>query len=448
MAGIVIRGIAPAFPGIQGVRGAVMTGEEVLKMTLGDGINSRAARRVSSAIEGKSGIKLRNIIDSSLLDPNTYLAAAAGHKLLKKLNISPSNVQGFIFASNTADYIFPPPGVPVFKSLGINPLKFANSATACSSFINALESASFWLQSGIVENVMVIACDITTRLSLPNNVAERLLFGDGAVAVMLERGKDDEKGGFVLTQTSFLEDSSDLVQHKNYRPYDFKREIDMKLKGQNAQSLFSANGHTSDNLYNLLFGDHHLNDEGYSILGSVDGREWAYIVMDIMDIDKLPDKIIPPQIGNTVILKGLAVIRDLQGTDISSQVVKNSFQEHGNTGAAAHPIALYEARESGELTKENSFGVPYVPLGGVNGYLAYDPNQEEIITFIKTNEEKRTPREDYKTVIERKRGEIEAASNGFGFRMLAKLGINLTRSVQLGPDGDYVHRIQNEIAKL
>ena len=86
MTGIAIRAMTPVFPG-DGVRGKILTTQEVLDSTYGKDNVTGFQRRAAAKIEEASGIKTRNIVDPGLKDPNTYLAAAAAHKLLKKLDM-------------------------------------------------------------------------------------------------------------------------------------------------------------------------------------------------------------------------------------------------------------------------------------------------------------------------------------------------------------------------
>lgn len=444
---IVIKGWAPAYPGIDRVKGNVLTTKEVLDSAIGkDG--GKLARKITEQIESKSGIKLRSVIDPTLEDPNTYLASASAYKLLQNLSMHPSKVEGFIFASNTPDYVFPPPGVPVMHVLGLNPMLNDYKANACSSFVSAIDEACYWIKEGRVKNVLIVACDITTRLGLPNNFVERLLFGDGAVAVLLEAGGPQDKGGFILTDQMFHPVTSSLVQHRNYRSLDIQRQLTSPAPVSEAVGNNKKSNEEAQSPLSLLLGNHHLNDDGYTILGSIDGREWAYILLDYKHkTGGLPNKVLPPQIGNAVILKGASVVKEIEGIDIKPYIVDGSFQVHGNTGAAALPIALYEGIISGKIKFSESVGAPFVPLGGRSGYFAYDPNLGQIIKYVNIEDHERIRRDDYSEVIKKKKDKING-EKARSEKYLERLGLPKVKPIQPHPDGDYVERVQRYLSLI
>ncbi len=371
---VAIRAMSSALPGEGGLKGHVVTGNEILEMLLGlkkyplEWFAPKKFKKLQSFIErleSTIGIKTRNILDDkSVKYPNTYLALAAGRKTLDKAGVHPSKVQGFVYASDTPDFVFPSPGIAVAQLLEIQPKQFNNTSMACVSIAEALSDACFWLEQGLCENVLILAGDVSTRLKLPKNRIEPFIFGDGFVGIYLDKKKNtgngscEEKGGFTFTNISVDTSQSDLFVHRHIYPSE----------------LGYFNG--------ALMENHQDNDTGLDALGDIDSVELALLLQDFLEntgaeLDS-NTKIILPQTGNLVRKKGIKHFHKKTGVDIEPNVLpNNSFRRHGNIGAGAVPLAWQEGLESGDIKPEHSVVFDIAGVGGVKTVFKYDPNATE-----------------------------------------------------------------------
>ena len=427
---IAIRAVVPAFPGLDRISGDVLTGIEIFEKKVGKA-KARMYKGKIREQEERTGIQTRNVIDKSLQEPNTYLAAAAGHRLIEKLGLDRSKIQGFIFASSTPDYIFPPPGVSVMDALELSPRKWINTAMACSSLASTIEIACFWMERMKLDNVLIITCDVTTRLELPNNHVERLLFGDAGVAIYLEKGKSNEKGGFVVTDNPINKDASSLVRHKAYYPDDLPRGL----------------------LNNGLVKKHYRNDLGYIMLQAFERLEWADELEDFTrTTGDIVDWVIPPQVSQNIIVQGLERFQQSTGEDISGRTISDSFATHGNSGTAAAGAALSEAMKTGKIQQNDSFGIPFVALGGTSAYLGYDPTMREDFHYEHIDFRKERPPtvQVLSQKLERHLQRQAADQNGNWFGLLRVLGRPLTRATKNhAPEGNgHVNRIKDQLTLL
>lgn len=390
---IAIRAMSSALPGQGGLKGSVLTGNEILEMLLGlkkyplKWFTPKKFKRLQSFIrrlENATGIETRNVLnDKSIKYPNTYLALAAGRKTLEKAGIHPSKVQGFVYASDTPDFVFPSPGIAVAQLLEIKPKQFNNTSMACVSIAEALSNACSWLEQGLCENVLVLAGDVTTRLQLPKNRIEPFIFGDGFVGIYLdkkkstENGSHEERGGFTFTNISVDTSQSDLFVHRHIYPSE----------------LGFFNGALMENGQD--------NDTGLDALGDIDSVELALLLRDFLENtgSVLDDstKIILPQTGNLVRKKGVKHFQDETGVNIERNVVpNNSFKRHGNIGAGAVPLAWQEGLESGDIKPEHSVVFDIAGVGGVKTVFKYDPNTTGI-SFVENI--RSSVRPDYRRMI-------------------------------------------------
>lgn len=394
---VAIRATGAALPGENGIKGNLLTGIEVLDLLLGikkypmRWFMPRKLKKIQTFIkrlERITGLETRNVLnDSSIKFPNTYLAVEAGKRTLEKAGISPSKVEGFVFASDTSDFVFPSPGIAVAKLLDIKPKQLVNCTMACISVADALVNACTWLEKGLCDNVLILAGDVTTRLRLPKNRIEPFIFGDGFVGIYLEKGENvtettsGESGGFTFSNLSVDTSQAALFVHRHIYPSELR---------------FLFNGGLMDNFQD--------NDTGLDLLGDIDSTELALLLKDFLDntggvIDE-NTKIVLPQTGMKTIEIGMSCFRSHTGIDIGPHVIKNdSFRKHGNIGAGAVPLAWHEARESGEIKPDSSVIFSIAGVGGVKTVFKYDPGAQYNFYFSNA---KVSERPDYEALIEKK----------------------------------------------
>ena len=129
------------------------------------------------------------------------LAVPAVEMALDRAGISKADIGMIIFATLSPDHCFPGSGVYLQTKLGLTDDGVGNFAgcldvrNQCSGFLYGLATATSMVQSGSVDNIVVVgaevhsaALDLSTR---GRNVAS--LFGDGAGAVIVS-ATDEDRG--------------------------------------------------------------------------------------------------------------------------------------------------------------------------------------------------------------------------------------------------------------
>ncbi|MBI3591144.1 MAG: hypothetical protein HY094_07220 [Candidatus Melainabacteria bacterium] len=385
MTGIAIKGMGVALPGENGIKGTPLDGKSILGIMLGGKKNFIRKKtltrmeRLISLVEARSGIKIRNILnDDSVKYPSSYLAFEAAKKTLENTGISPSNIQGMICATDTADFVYPRLTGVVARLLGIKMIRQSlNVPMACTSISSALQSAANWLDKGLCDNVLVLAGDVTSRLRLPQNRIEPYIFGDGFVGIYLEKGKESDKGGFKFSNVSEDISIADAFVHR--RIY--------------ASQLGYLNSELQENYQD--------NDTGLDILGEIDALELSYLFQDYLtnsgeSVDENM-KIILPQLGKLLVEKGIRNFKQDTGIDVKPRVVSNSAFNHGNLGAGAIPLAWYEGIKSGEIKSDNSVIFDIAGVGGVKTVFKWDPKVSDSISFVKIASMVKRP--DYEKMV-------------------------------------------------
>jgi 3-oxoacyl-[acyl-carrier-protein] synthase-3 len=141
-------------------------------------------------IVARTGIRRRHIIDPGMATAD--LAVEAGARALKSAEIA--TVDALILATTTPDRLCPATAPEIAARLGMTGIAAFDIAAVCSGFVYGLAVAAGALATGIAERVLLIGADTYSTILDPADRSTRVLFGDGAGAVVLRRGVTGEPG--------------------------------------------------------------------------------------------------------------------------------------------------------------------------------------------------------------------------------------------------------------
>jgi 3-oxoacyl-[acyl-carrier-protein] synthase-3 len=130
----------------------------------------------------RTGIRERHIGGTT-----ASLAIQAAEVALAKAGASPDTLDAIVLATTTPDYAVPATASAVQQALGASGAAFDLNA-ACSGFVYALVTADGLLRSGM-ERILVIGADTLSTIVDWDDRNTAVLVGDGAGAVLLERGE-------------------------------------------------------------------------------------------------------------------------------------------------------------------------------------------------------------------------------------------------------------------
>ena len=108
---------------------------------------------------------------------------------LKQGGLVPSDLGMLIFAGGSFDYPVPHNSVIVKSLVADDTSKFncLDVDTTCLSFIQALDIAALYLDAGRCDRIAIVSAEMPSRALHPDDPKVFGLFGDAAVAVILER---------------------------------------------------------------------------------------------------------------------------------------------------------------------------------------------------------------------------------------------------------------------
>jgi len=120
------------------------------------------------------------------------LGEAAASRLLARLNVAPRDVQGIVFVTQTPDYVLPATACILQNRLGLGKQSLAFDVNlGCSAYPYGLAIVASLLSAGLAKRVLLITADTVSRLAHPCEKATTPLFGDAAVATLLESDEED-----------------------------------------------------------------------------------------------------------------------------------------------------------------------------------------------------------------------------------------------------------------
>ncbi len=270
-------------------------------------------------ITTRTGIAERRV---STGENTTQLAIKAAQCAIKHAEIEPSEIDLIILATITPDFFTPSTASLVQASLGLKEVASFDISAGCTGFIYGLQIANQFIKSGQSKCVLVIGAEVLSKVLDWNDRNTCVLFGDGAGAAILKRGK---KEGIVSTYTGSRGDLDGLLT----------------IPAVSLRNPFFINKSMGD-------------DHSYMFMNGKEIFKFATHIMSksiqiILDENKLTihdvDYIVPHQANYRIIdyvAKKLAVHPD--------KFYKN-MDRFGNTSAASIPLALDEMNAKNMIKK-------------------------------------------------------------------------------------------------
>lgn len=241
------------------------------------------------------------------------LCYQAARRCIDSAGVKPSDIDMLVLATFTPDMSFPSTACLVQEQLKLNCPAFDLQA-ACAGFMYAFITGAAYVASGASNLALIIGGDCNSRVVNPNDIKTYPLFGDGAGAVLLTRGRPDQ--GILSFSLGADGSGGDLLS----RPA--------------CGSRLPPTPELIDQ------GMHYMHMDGRAVF------RWAVAILcdTIQDVLKhsgfQPSDInlyIPHQANIRIINAAIDVLH------ISRSRVFNNLERYGNTSAGSVPLALDEA---------------------------------------------------------------------------------------------------------
>ncbi|WP_329471277.1 ketoacyl-ACP synthase III [Streptomyces sp. NBC_01723] len=157
-------------------------------------------------IHSRTGIERRRRASAGTTTGD--LAVTAGAAALKSAGRDDCDL--VLLATTTPDRRCPATAPRVASRLGLRAAAFDLSAV-CSGFVYGLSVADAMITAGTCERALVIGADVYSSIVDPGDRGTAVVFGDGAGAVLLERGRTGDPGAVLHTELGSDGTGDDLI---------------------------------------------------------------------------------------------------------------------------------------------------------------------------------------------------------------------------------------------
>ncbi|MFG3545856.1 beta-ketoacyl-ACP synthase III [Streptomyces sp. NPDC047725] len=147
-------------------------------------------------IHSRTGISRRHVVKPGVSTGD--LATAAGAAALESAGRRACDL--VLLATTTPDQPCPATAPQVAARLGCAGVPAFDLSAVCSGFVYGLETASALIRSGLYGSVLLIGAETYSTIVDPADRNTAVLFGDGAGAVVLERGGAGTPGAVLHTR--------------------------------------------------------------------------------------------------------------------------------------------------------------------------------------------------------------------------------------------------------
>jgi 3-oxoacyl-[acyl-carrier-protein] synthase III len=269
-------------------------------------------------IRSRTGIGRRHVVDPGMATAD--LATEAARRALK--SASADRVDAVVLATTTPDRPCPATAPEVASRLGLTGVAAFDVAAVCSGFLYGLATGAGLIGSGVADRVLVIGAEAFSTILDPADRTTRAVFGDGAGAVVLRAGAEDDLGAVRAFDLGSDGDLADLIA--------------VPAGGSRQRSTGRAAAESEH--YFAMDGKRVFKHAVVRMTASVEAT-LAKAGLKVGDLDHL--------VAHQANARILAAVAERAGIPADRMV--SNIELVGNTAAASVPLALAHASASGRL---------------------------------------------------------------------------------------------------
>jgi 3-oxoacyl-[acyl-carrier-protein] synthase-3 len=268
-------------------------------------------------ITQRTGIKERHWVEPGV--GASDLALEASKRALAAAGWQPADVEAIVYATLSADHMFPGDGCFLQAKLGIPGVPALDIRNQCTGFIYGLSVADAWIRTGMYRRVLLVGAEVhSTGIDVSTRGRDvAVIFGDGAGAAALEATDDPGRG--VLS-------------------------CHLHADGRHARDLWTdAPGSVySPRITNEMIesGAIYPHMEGQKVFKHAIVK-MPEVMREALDKNHLTPKDLKVLIPHQANLRISEVVQ--RALELSDDQVFNNIQRYGNTTAASIPLCLAEA---------------------------------------------------------------------------------------------------------
>ena len=136
----------------------------------------------------RTGIKQRYFAKDETIEE---MATIATRRLIEKTKIDVQEIGLIIVATTSTNRLMPGIANYVQKKINIKKCIAFDVLAGCSGYINAVDIAHMYIDSGKIEKAIVIGVDILSRYTNQDDINTAIIFSDGAGATLFEHSNNN-----------------------------------------------------------------------------------------------------------------------------------------------------------------------------------------------------------------------------------------------------------------
>ncbi len=267
-------------------------------------------------IAERTGIRERHIAGPT--DTSSTLGTEAARAALASAELPADAIDLIVVGTSTPDAVFPATASRIQDALGAKRAGAFDVNAACAGFLAALSTGMQFVAGGGAERVLVVGAETMSRIIDWSDRNTCVLFGDGAGAVVVERGTSEEPGAL----ESFVLRSDGSLASLLY------------CGGPNESALSGPPAGPY-----IVMDGRNVFRQAVTAMSQAAAEVVSRAGLSVNDI-----ALCVPHQANLRIVD--AVARNL---GLSGERVFTNLDRYGNTSSASIPIALSEASDQGRL---------------------------------------------------------------------------------------------------
>lgn len=284
-------------------------------------------------IMSRIGVRERRILKEDGLG-TSYMGAEAVRKLLEKTGTNPEEIDMVLCATVTPDMLFPATANIISDKVGITNAWGYDINAGCSGFLFSFATASSFIQSGQAKKIVLVTGE---RMSCITDYTDRTtcpLFGDAAVAMLIEPSEDENLGLFdqILRVDG-------IGRHYLYQ----------KAGG----SMYPPTHETINNR------EHYVHQDGQTVFKYAVSR-MADVSVEIMDKHSLKAEDIAFLIPHQANLRIIEATGKRMG--LTQEKILINIDKLGNTAGTSIPLVIWEFEKKfkkGDILVFSAFGAGF-----------------------------------------------------------------------------------------
>lgn len=292
------------------------------------------------------GVKERHILKEEG-EGTSYLGEIAVKRLLEKTGTKPEEIDMLLCATVTPDMLFPATANIICDKTGIMNAWGYDINAGCSGFIFSLETAASFIESGRSKKMILVTGEKMSAITDYTNRNTCPLFGDAAVAMLIEPTEDESLG---------LQDSILHVDGIG-RQYLYQKA---------GGSAYPATHETVENR------DHYIFQDGQTVFKYAVSR-MADVSVEIMEKHNLKAEDIAYLIPHQANMRIIEATGKRMG--LETEKIMINIQNYGNTAGTSIPLVLWDFEKKfkkGDTLIFSAFGAGFT-WGSMLYKWGYDP---------------------------------------------------------------------------